>query len=58
MFQNIDEVPRHVPSKGCSEILEQTRSITQLNANPVIEDNSLNDFTTKELKQGIRRHSV
>ena len=30
MFQNIDEVPRHVPSKGCSEILEQTRSITQL----------------------------
>ena len=32
MFQNIDEVPRHVPSKGCSEILEQTRSITQLSA--------------------------
>ena len=30
MFQNIDEVPRHVPSKGCSEILEQTRLITQL----------------------------
>ena len=28
------------------------------NASPVIEDNSLNDFTTKELKQGIRRHSV
>ena len=30
LFQNICNVPRHVPSKGCSEIFEQTRSITQL----------------------------
>ena len=36
MFQNIDEVPRHVPSKGCSEILEQTRSITQLSPKDTI----------------------
>ena len=31
MYQNISKVPKHVPSNGCSEILEQTRSITQLN---------------------------
>ena len=34
LFQNICNVPRHVPSKGCSEILEQTRSITQLTTDP------------------------
>ena len=33
LFQNLCNVPRHVPSKGCSKILEQTRLITQLTTN-------------------------
>ena len=43
LFQNICNVPRHVPSKGCSEILEQTRLITQLNA--LLIDKARNPFT-------------